>query len=58
MDGMFVLLVVLVAGSIILRAMADAARNSAKEELVRRVVKEHIRQRKLDELYGRNQRDD
>tara|TARA_Y100000592_G_scaffold101037_1_gene184855 strand:+ start:68016 stop:68192 length:177 start_codon:yes stop_codon:yes gene_type:complete len=58
MDGMFVLLVVLVAGSIILRAMANAARNSAKEELVRRVVKEHIRQRKLDELYGRNQRDD
>lgn len=58
MDGMFVFLVILVAGTIILRSMAQAARNSAKEEIARKVAKEHIRQRKLDELYGRDQRDE
>ena len=53
-DGAFIFLVIMVAIAIILRAKIEAARNSAKEELVRRVVKEHIRQRKLDELYGRD----
>lgn len=58
MDGMFILLVALVAITIVLRAMAEAARNSAKEEIVRRVLKEHIRQRKIDELYGRDRKSD
>ena len=53
-DGAFIFLVIMVAIAIILRAKIEAARNSAKEELVRRVVKEHIRQSKLDELYGRD----
>ncbi len=55
MDGMFLLLVCLVAVSLILRSMATAARNSAKEEIVREVVREHLRKKKLDELYGRDQ---
>ena len=54
MDGMFILLVCLVAVSYILRSMATAARNSAKEEVVREVVREHMRKKKLDELYGRD----
>ena len=58
MDGAFIFLVLLVAGTIILRSMAHAARNSAKEEIIRKVVKEHIRQRKLDELYGRDQKEE
>ena len=58
MDGAFIFLVILVAGTIILRSMAHAARNSAKEEIIRKVIKEHIRQRKLDELYGRDRKSD
>lgn len=57
-DGMFLVLVVLVAITIVLRLMVEASKNSAKEELVRRVIKEHVRQKKLDELYGRNQKDE
>ena len=53
-DGMFILLVMLVAFTIMLRAKVEAKRNSAKEELVRRVVKEHLQKKKLDELYGRD----
>ena len=55
LDGAFIFLIIMVAVSIILRGKVEAARNSAKEELVRRVVKEHIRQKKLDELYGRDE---
>ncbi len=55
LDGTFVFLVIMVAVAIILRAKVEAARNSAKEEVIRKVVRDHIRKRKLDELYGRDQ---
>ena len=53
MDGMFLLLVILVAVTIILRAMTTASHNSAREHIIREIVKESIQKRKLDELYGR-----
>jgi len=54
MDSMFYLLVLLVAITFVLRATAAASQNSAKEEMIRKVVKEHVQKRKLDELYGRD----
>lgn len=55
LDGTFIFLVIMVAVAIILRAKVEASRNSAKEEIIRKVVREHVRKKKLDELYGRDQ---
>jgi len=54
MDGLFLLLIFLVTCTVILRFVATAARNSAREDLMRQIVEEHRRMKRLDELYGRD----
>jgi len=54
MDMIFWLLVVLVGFSLVLRSANITAQKSAQESLRREVLREYLRKKRLDELYGRN----
>ncbi len=57
MDTMFIFLIVLVFFTVVLRAVNSAARNSALEQHRREVIREYIRKKRLDQLYGRDNED-
>ena len=54
---MFIFLIVLVFFTVVLRAVNSAARNSALEQHRREVIREYIRKKRLDQLYGRDNED-
>ena len=58
MDGALLFLIILVTISAILRSMIRASQNSAKEEAIRQVVRDHIQRKRLDMLYGRDKDED
>jgi len=56
MDGGIAILVVLVAGVYVLSRMASYARHTSQaEEFRRELIKEYLRQKRIDELYGRDE---
>ena len=53
MEWALLILVLLVGFRIVLRFANDAAANSAKEESRREILREDLRRKRIDELYGR-----
>ena len=57
-DDTFLILVILMFGVYILMRLTSIAQrardNQLQEEAIRETVREHIRRKKLDELYGRD----
>ena len=54
-----VLLILLVAGAhVVMRFAANASVNSANEDQLREMIRERIRKKRIDELYGRGSEDE
>ena len=55
MEGLLILLLVLAASTgVLLRFVNTAAQKSATEELRREELREHLRRKRIDKLYGRD----
>ena len=55
MEGLLILLLVLAASTgVLLRFVNTAAQKSAIEELRREELREHLRRKRIDKLYGRD----
>ena len=55
MEGLLILLLVLAASTgVLLRFVNTAAQKSATEELRREVLREYLRRKRIDKLYGRD----
>jgi len=54
MESLLLLLILAVGVSVLLRFIRIAAQKSAIEELQREVLREYLRKKRIDELYGRD----
>ena len=58
MEWALLILVLLVGFHIVLRFANDAAAKSAEEEFRREILREYLRRKRIDELYGRDRSDE
>ena len=58
MEWVLLVLIMLTGFHIVLRFANDAAAKSAEEEFRREILREYLRKKRIDELYGRGEEDE